>query len=414
MLALAPMATAATAGIYGGGKFYTMSPSTTSSIRDAGWTTLFLFTIHIRPNGDFYYNDTLIATNGNYVGDPAWRSRLDAVRAAPSSVYRIELCIGSWGSGSFQAIKDRIAADGTGSNTILYRNMLAMKNALGIDAVQYDDELTYDANSAVAYGNMLANMGLKVTLCPYTNSSFWKSVLTQLGSKVDAIYLQCYDGGAGNDPAAWSAYLGRKVIPGYWVHTGDGPSSATSLANFSAKMLSWRNSAGVNGGFCWMADDIGPYGMNEYAEAIHRNLNMVNETYIVANRKSDHILRPENAGTANNTPLVQATAYVGDNVRWTNTNLGNGQHKLVGVGSGRTLSADTTTDNTAVKLYDYFGGDQQKFTMDYKSDGYYSCIFVHNGKAMTVQGGSTAANAAIVQSPYNGTGAAQWMFRDDY
>jgi hypothetical protein len=398
-------ASAATAGIYGTGKFYTLAPTEVDGLRNSGMTTMFLFTLQIRANGDFYYNDTLVAQNGTYVGDPAWRSRLDSCRAQPSTIRRMEMCIGSWGSDSFQSIKDRIAADGTGSSTILYRNMVALKNALGFEVVQYDDEKTYDANSAVAFGNMLANMGLKVTLCPYHwgYRTFWQTVASQLGSKVEGIYLQCYDGGGGNNPADWNTLFGRKVMPGYWGRDG--------LATFTSKMQGW-SSTGATGGFVWTDDLIGPVGTGQYAEAIHTGLGIANDTvYAVVNRKSGLALQPKGGGTANNTALHQWYYSGSNSFRWRNYNSG-GQSRLIGVASGRAVNVDnlSQSNDAAVELYDYLGTTAQKVTYQYNGDGYYTVLFVHSGKAMTVFGASTAAGADIIQYTNNGGSNAQWQF----
>lgn len=407
-------ALAATAGIYGAQKFYNLPTSEIDGLRASGMTTMFLFTLQIQANGDFYYNNTLVASNGVYVGDPAWRSRLDACRAMPTSINRMEMCIGSWGSNSFNSIRDRIAADGTGSTTILYRNMLALKNALGFEAVQFDDETTYHVSSAVAFGNMLADMGLKVTLCPYHwgYRTFWQSVASQLGNKVDAIYLQCYDGGAGNNPADWNALFGRKVMPGYWWRDGGG--GAPGLAAFTAKMQAWR-ATGATGGFLWTDDVIGPVQTGQYAEAIHTALNICNDaTYQLVNRKSLLALQPSGGASGNGTQLHQWHYSGSNNFRWKNYNNSSGTRRLIGVASGRAITVrnGSTNQNAAVELYDYNSAYQhQKYTAEYRGQGYYTLNFVHSGKSMTVEGASTSPGAKIIQYTNNGGTNAQWQFR---
>jgi len=234
--------------------------------RASGMTTMILFTMSVSANGDFTYGGNPIVQNGAYVGPAAWPGLLNQCRTAPSSIGRIEMCIGQWGDASFGNIKNRIAADGTGSGTVLYRNLQALKNGLGINAIDYDDELTYDSGSAVSFGNMVGAVGMKVTLCPYTNVGYWSAVKSGLGNTVDAIYLQCYDGGAGNDPGAWNNYFGgMKVIPGYWDWERD--------ATFQNKMIAWKNNGSV-GGFLWPSNTGGnpPADggeMLQYANYIH-------------------------------------------------------------------------------------------------------------------------------------------------
>ena len=217
-------ASAAVRGVYVGGDFYPPIASLAAG-RASGFNTFFLFTLHVYPNGDVYYNNTPVVQNGVYVGDPTWGASLAALRPA---VNRIELVVSSYGDASFDNIKNLVATNGTGAGSILYQDFLALKNATGVDAIQYDDEQTYDVSSAVAFGRMIAALGMKVTFVPYTAQSFWVSVKSQLGTNVDAIYLQCYDGGAGNDPGSWNtAFGGFKVYPGLWGNT-DTPPSVTS------------------------------------------------------------------------------------------------------------------------------------------------------------------------------------------
>ena len=55
---------------------------------------------------------------------------------------------------------------------------------------------------------MLWGLGYKYTIAPYTNQQFWKSLKQQVNAGLqesnwilDRAYLQCYDGGAGNESA---------------------------------------------------------------------------------------------------------------------------------------------------------------------------------------------------------------------
>lgn len=223
-----------------------LTSSQINGLRASSFTTMILFTMTVQSNGDFTYGDgSTVCSGGSYVGPSNWASLLDQCRVAPTSIVRIEMCVGGASDPSFANIKNRILADGTGSGTILYRNLQALKNALGIDAIDYDDESTYDSVSSVNFGQMCNAVGMKVTLCPYTNINYWKTVKSGLGSVVDYIYLQCYEGGAGNDPASWASSLGVpvvQVVPGYWDYERD--------ITFLNKMSGW-SSEGCTGGFLW-------------------------------------------------------------------------------------------------------------------------------------------------------------------
>jgi hypothetical protein len=242
---------AATAMIFcnGNDNTYNMGSAsglTTSQIngfRASGFTTMALFTMSVLTNGDFYYAGQTICTNGVYDGPSNWGSLLAQCKVAPSSVNRIEMCLGGAGDTSWTNIKNLIAANGTNATTVLYQNLSALKTALGIDAIDSDDESAFDSVSAIKFGKMCSSVGLKMTLCPYNNSGYWSAVQSGLGTNCDAIYLQCYDGGLGNDPATWNTYFsGLKVITGDWDNT--------RTSSFLTNMMTWSN-AGGPGGFLW-------------------------------------------------------------------------------------------------------------------------------------------------------------------
>lgn len=263
--------------IYGGGPFYSGGTQTMDILKQSGFTTVMLWTIHVHGNGDLYYNDQLVVSNGAYVGDSAWPARLATLKQAPTSVKRLEISVGSWGVSDFQNIKNLIAAQGTGTNSILYKNFAALKTATMADAVSFDNEDLYDVNSSVSFGSMLAGLGYKITLCPYTNVSYWKSVKSQLGASVDRIYLQVYDGGAGNDPAYWSSQMGMTVMPGLDSKTSGGGHTPGQVAS---RMAEWKAQAGIHGGFIWYYDAIlnnpSAGSAADYAAAINNALSSPN------------------------------------------------------------------------------------------------------------------------------------------
>ena len=245
MVASPPQASAATAMIFcngGMGGASGLTASQISGLRASGMTTMIIFNMGVATNGDFTYGGT-ICSNGVYIGPSNWGSLLNQCRTQPSSITRIEVCIGGWTDPSWTNIKNLIAANGTNSSTVLYQNLLALKNALGIDAIDNDDEAAYDSASTIKFGQMCNSVGLKSTLCPYTNPSYWQAVKSGLGSNCDQVYLQCYDGGAGNNPATWNTYFsGLKVVTGYWDYERD--------TTFLTKMQVGQN-AGCTGGFLW-------------------------------------------------------------------------------------------------------------------------------------------------------------------
>jgi len=234
---------AATAGLFGREALFTLNSSQISALKSSGFTTIILFVVDVESNGDLNYNGNhLLVQNGVWVGDTGWAGRLAQLKQAPTTIYRLEACTGGAGAPSWTNIKNLIASQGTGSTSILYKNFKVLRDTLGIDAICNDDEVQFDATSAGSFGSMIAGLGMKATLCPYNNQSYWQSVKSHLGSSCDAVYLQCYDGGAGNDPANWNTLFGGlKVTPGDW--------NTDSAATVQSKMDGWHNSSGATGGF---------------------------------------------------------------------------------------------------------------------------------------------------------------------
>lgn len=253
---LAAPAASADSAIYGGGPLYTGGQAVMDDLRASGFTTVIFFGLHPHENGDLHYNNDLIISNGAYVGDPAWLTRVASLKQAPTSVNRIEFSIGGWGVGDFANIQNLIAAQGTGPDSVLYRNFQKLKEITGADAIDFDDESTYDLNSSTQFGNMLWGLGFSITLAPYTNQTYWVNLKNNLAGKVDGIHLQVYDGGASNNPATWSSAMGMTVDPGLWLKHGTGCTAGDSPSTVQSKMTNWKSSVGIVGGFIWLYDDI--------------------------------------------------------------------------------------------------------------------------------------------------------------
>ena len=400
-----PPASATPSAVFGREELYTLNSGNISALRASGFTTVILFVVDVASNGDLNYNGNhLIVQNGTYVGDSGWPSRLNALRVAPTSICRIEVCTGGAGAQSWNNIKNLIASQGTGTSSILYRNFLTLKNTLGIDAIDNDDEIAYDASSAAAFNRMITSMGMKNTLCPYNNPGYWQSVFNN--SSIDRIYLQCYDGGAGNNPSTWSGYFG-----GFPVDLGDWNNDG--VAGIRTKMTNWGNTAGVKGGFIWQLEFLGDGNLAAYAQAVYDGIQFRgNANYRMSVKHSGQALDASGNGTANGTPLIQWPYGGGTNQQWYPNYLGNNQYQLIGVQSGRSVDSagNTQNNNAPVVLYDWTGGNNQRFTFSENGGNYWTPIFVHSGKALNVNGGSTTAGATIIQYDNNGGTNAQWCF----
>jgi len=238
--------------------------SNTTALKSSGFNSLIIFGVGVLGNGDIMYysntagtKDVLIASNGSYVGGAALSDKVRSFKTGDSTgINRVEVSMNS------QHVRDLMRSPGSVATSPLYRNFEALKTAWGLDAVNNDDESLYDASSTVAFAKMLGAIGYKYTIAPYTNGAFWNTLKSQLNSGgtdnplMDRVYLQCYDGGANNDPRSWQSSLGMKVVPLVWVTNDSKPSQGTTPAQARSKFSSWAARGALAGGGYWNDYDI--------------------------------------------------------------------------------------------------------------------------------------------------------------
>lgn len=225
-----------------GNDYYRFTVPSMAFVKASGFTTLITFAMHVNPDGTLVIGGDVACTNGVYTGPANWNSLITTVKTPPTTVNRYEVCIGGWTDNSYNNIKSLVASQGTGVGSILYRNFQALKNAVpGIDAINDDQEQSYDLNSTAKFANMLGSLGFKYTLAPYTQQSFWVNLRNSI-TNCDYIYLQCYAGGAGNlnQVSQWNSAFGNgiKVIPGLDSNGAD-----------PAQFRNWYLQTGAQGGF---------------------------------------------------------------------------------------------------------------------------------------------------------------------
>ncbi|MDB5272802.1 MAG: Ricin lectin [Chitinophagaceae bacterium] len=232
---------------------YNNASSTTDLInaRGAGFTEMIVALWSVQPNGDITWGSNVICSNGAYTMDnyvEQYSKNMNEMKGAPgSSIKRIEVGIGGWGNTSYDNVRNLINSQGTGSGSILYRNFAALKRAIpAIDAVNNDDENTYDLNTTVAFGVMLADLGFKYTLAPYMNRGFWQTVVSQVNSQranqIDRMYVQLYAGGRGNNLCDWR--FGVPVWAGYY-------DVEDSYSHIQSDLATQKNNCSAVGGFMW-------------------------------------------------------------------------------------------------------------------------------------------------------------------
>ncbi len=252
-----------------------------TNLRNSGYTTAILFNIDVQPDGslttDFNWGNQqaaeaggIICQNGEYVFgkyQPNYIKDITSLLTAPTSISRLEFCIGGWGNGSYGNIKKLIESDGTGEETMLYRNFKALHEALPqVVAVNNDQEQDYDVNAAAAFHLMLAEIGFKTTIAPYTQKSFWQRLVAKLNADsqiCDIVYLQTYGGGAWNNPDDW------KVFGDIPMYIGFDCEASGDINAMKSNFTYWRDNCGTEGGFLWNYNSEAR-NLNEWATAINR------------------------------------------------------------------------------------------------------------------------------------------------
>ncbi|WP_353566861.1 RICIN domain-containing protein [Haloferula sargassicola] len=402
-------------GIYGGGPLY--KPGAAANINElanSGFSEVIVWNIAINAAGDLNFNyEFPVCQGGNYVGNSTYPDfPLHMAALKRGKVKRVTFGLGSSNIGTFQSIRDLVNSQGTGSNSILYRNFRALKDAVpSVDAIDFDDENCYDQSTMVSFAVMLGDLGYKVTLAPYVLPSFWTSVASQVNSQrpgtIDAIHLQCYDGGAGNNPANWN-FGGIPVYPGLWNQTD-------SLSQIQTKMTNWRTSANCSGGFLWIYDGV-VGNAAAYANAINtafQNSPSGLPLYMIVNRNSGKSLDLISGNTGNGADINQwSFASDSANQRWFIVPTEGGNHvKIVSAVSGRCLciAGDSTADGAKAHAWYYIAGNPaHQWDLIDAGNGWYEIRNVKSGKILEVQNWSTADNGRVQQWTDASATSQQW------
>jgi hypothetical protein len=259
--------------------FKDVMKSNTAALKTSGFNTLIIFGVGVLDNGDIKYfsntpgsKDVVIASNGAYVGGGALADKVRSFKTSnDTGVNRMEISMNA------QNIKKLMSSPGPGAETPVFRNFKALKTAWGLDAVNNDDEAVYDVASTVTFAKMVGRAGYKYTISPYTRTAFWNSVKSQLNEGLkepnllmDRVYLQCYDGGARNDPGSWQKSLGMKVVPLVWVTNDSKPVQGNTVAQAKNKFAGWAQREALGGGGYWNDYDIEKMGLSykKYGEVL--------------------------------------------------------------------------------------------------------------------------------------------------
>jgi hypothetical protein len=257
-------------GILGGGPVYKHVAANIKELKNAGFNELIVWSVEVNSSGDLNLNGEFpLTSGGSYIGNATYPDfPADLAKIKKGKVTRVTLSIGSSNYGDWEDIKALVDSQGTGKKSILYKDFAAIKAALPVDAIDFDDENGYDASSTVKFAVMLGNLGYHVTMDPYTNAGYWTSVVSQinadLAGTVDGIHLQTYAGGDGNSPCSGWNFGSVPVYPGLSDQQSAPPYETPSGAE--AKLASWHKQCGITGGWLWIFDQIaGTKAVKQYA-----------------------------------------------------------------------------------------------------------------------------------------------------
>jgi len=350
-------------GIFGGGPFYKNAANNITEIENSGFTEAIIWSVEVNSVGDLNFNGEFpLTSNGVYIGDqthPDFAANMAQLKQG--SVKRVTFSIGSSNFGDWQDITALVNSQGTGQDSILYKDFQALKAAIpALDAIDFDDENSFNTPTTVAFGVMLGQLGYHVAPDPFDNSGYWTNVVSQINAQlpgtVDGVHLQAYAGGQGNNPCVGWNFGSVPVWPGLW-DLNDTPAQVQSI------MSGWHAQCGITGGFMWLYDDFVGTGLAaQYASAIN---NAVSSTGFTLSGPTNLFLNQSSTANA----AITITPFGGFNgrVNLTLSALPQGvQASIQGQGSKRQVlfkaSPSATTGLSSITVTGKSGTITQTFT----------------------------------------------------
>jgi len=243
-------------GVFGGGPLYINATKNITELANSGFSEVIVWSVEVKSNGDLNLNGEFpLTSNGVYIGDqthPDFAANMALLKQG--TVKRITFSIGSSNFGDWQDVTALVKSQGTGTDSILYKDFAALKAAIpSLDAIDFDDENSFNTPTTIQFGVMLGQLGYHVVPDPFDNSTYWTNVVaqinTQLPGTVDGVHLQAYAGGGGNNPCSGWDFGSVPVWPGLW-DLNDTPAQVQSI------MSGWHTQCGITGGFMWLYDDF--------------------------------------------------------------------------------------------------------------------------------------------------------------
>lgn len=242
-------------------------------IEASKFKAIIISSYYLGPGGDVYSGDSPnspIIHNGKYIGVPSFPYHIATLKKTA----RVEFLLESSAKGLPNTFVNIMRWTKTPAGLDTLNKICQAFKALGADGLCDDDEGLYDLGSTLALGKLLGQLGMHLTLCPYTDSVFWKAVIDGSVSKqglIDGVYLQCYSTGMYNRPGPWFRSLGHKtpVYPIFSCGGGFGKCDAKNYGSLLPVGIQNRMKnmvkaySGLAGGGIWqMADVISYVKMN--------------------------------------------------------------------------------------------------------------------------------------------------------
>lgn len=275
-----------TISIYADGLFGS-DDSHLSDLMNSGVNTIILWSLHVHPNADLYYNNTLLASNGqiNFGAGPGKinpNMPADLQRLRTGGVNTILFSIGAGGPPDpqdFQNIQNLLNNDQ--GRIALTRNFAALAKGLDLDGFDYDCEENNITVSTIALlTRILTPMGRTntITFCPYgmPPEDFWlqcMNVIYTTMNKVQPVKWWNLQNYGGADPGQWIAemkqYIKSNPIgvtnPNAFIFPGvtaNGPDSVEQ------QFAQWQSQGlALQGGFIWNLSSIYQSGSTPKAYA---------------------------------------------------------------------------------------------------------------------------------------------------
>ena len=263
-------------GIFGGGPFYKTANFNVSKdiaeIEHSGFSEAIVWSVEVSSTGDLNFNGEFpLTSKGAYIGNktyPKFPADMATLKKA-GIVKRVTFSIGSSNYGDWENITALVKAQGVGPKSILYKDFVALKKAIpALDAIDFDDENSFNLPTTVKFGVMLGKLGYHVLPDAFDNASYWQSVVSEINKQLpgtaDGVHLQAYAGGQGNNPCTGWDFGQVPVFPGLWDKDYT-PSQVESI------MRGWHKECDIIGGFVWIYDDFVGNGLaKKYATAINK------------------------------------------------------------------------------------------------------------------------------------------------